>query len=189
MPLRCAKLQEGESAARKAHMKRLLLIVLVLLAACGNEPSSPATRTRATHEALFAQLSEELARAEERWAAAAIDDYEIGVHYFTFGMEIYTHLVVRDNKVVETSCEVGTMFDETDEGQCGWFKDASDRHTVPGLFASAHGLINDAKAYWGMEDEAIVSLEFEAKHGYPTVLIWHPPEYTRWEVTSFKPLD
>ncbi len=134
-------------------------------------------------------LSKEIRSAEEGWQAHKIVNYEIDVHYFTYGADIYTHLVVLNGQVADKKCEIGTMFKASGQSQCDWFNQHFEDFTIPGLFEAARTLDRNFQSSFSASDRSTAPhAYFNRTYSYPERLIWQLPEYSEWNVTSFKKL-
>ena len=131
-------------------------------------------------------------QSEKKWLDQKIQNYQIGVHYFTYGTEVYTTILVRDGKIADVKCNIGTMFAKNGiSDQCAYFLQNPESLAVPGLFNSARDLISDIDKY-NLHDlpdymqSNPISISFDPQYGFPNRMVWQPPEYTEWEVLSFK---
>jgi Family of unknown function (DUF6174) len=126
-------------------------------------------------------------QSEKKWLDQKIQNYRIEVHYYTLGTEVFTTILVRNGKVVDVKCSVGTMFTNGDIlDQCAYFLQNPEFLAVPGLFDSARSLVSDVN---NLNDEMkanAISISFDPQYGFPNRMAWNPPEPTEWEVLSFK---
>jgi len=127
-------------------------------------------------------------QSEKKWINRKIQNYQIEVHYFTLGTDVFTTTEVRDGKVSDTKCIIGPMFENMGGDQCAWFKRAPATFTVPELFNSSRTLVTQTDTLSGdMKKDAFIIL-FDPQYGFPNKIVWRPPEYTEWDILSFKVL-
>ena len=171
--------------------------IVLALGACGNSDNpaagSPATpppvptatpaATLTTDQEIDA-ISQEIDRAELLWEGQAISNYRMTTAFLTYGADITVTVVVSDGKVIEHKC-VPASTESNDD--CGWAK-YPKKYTVAGLFAELRHLRSEARQYPEYTPNEAMSVNYDNQLGYPRRIVWQPPEYTRWVVTSFERL-
>jgi hypothetical protein len=130
----------------------------------------------------------EIEDGERKWQAKGITNYEIDIHFFTFGADIYAHLVVTNGRITDHTCQRGEMFPDYDD-KCPSFNAHPERLDIPELFRTGNAMgkeIEKAEGSGGSPSPFAPSVYLNPIFGFPYKLIQQRPEYTEWNVTSFR---
>ena len=128
--------------------------------------------------------SAEIARNEAKWREHDIDDYRVVVRVSSL-WHMQTHsLIVQDGVVVEMSASCTPAPIEGRECEVRPFR--GDSYAVPGLFDQARWIAEQGEAQH-------ITIEFDARYGYPTRISYDDPEVIDeewgWGVPEFEPLE
>ncbi len=130
-----------------------------------------------------ADLTAQLATAEQQWAAQGIASYRIEVRRASFAASETISLTVQAGQVV-SNVVVGCRSAELGPA-CRTAQYQLDRYTVSGLFATAHSLADNG-------DRQYAKMRFDLTYGYPTSISYDNPDVSDEEwgigVLSFQPL-
>lgn len=158
-----------------------LCILIFGLTACTGNPTPTPLPTPTSKPLTPVQLG------EIKWMDSGIADYEMDIHYRTFGIDIDVHLVVTNNSITDMKCVVGTTFQQR-QGQCEFNEGKPEFLTIPRLFQQARfgeeEIERNKISPIPMFQPTRIILDSE--YGYPSYVQWYTPEAGMWSVSSFK---
>jgi hypothetical protein len=151
----------------------------VIVGAPSGAQASPAQQD--DRAALLAQID----AAEQRWSSQGIGSYRIEVRRVnSIWHAQWNTVVVKDGQVAEQSSRCTRAPAESQHCRLQPFDAA--QYTVPGLFATARAIVQDA------DPDAMIRIAFDDAAGYPRSIFTDRPQVTDddqgWGVETLTPL-